>query len=139
MANITAPLLAAKQAANAKIPETLDLSNPLIYQALADGMEILHDIKAHLKKVDWDNDAPCESCQRKGYDPVACGKILTYVTKAIDQVARLVELLKGNADQRVATDGGQLQDLLRLLTQDQFNVVVGWMEENESGAKPTLN
>jgi hypothetical protein len=54
-------------------------------------------------------------------------KTATLLAKQIDEITRLLELLRGQPDQRTEISG--LGDLLKFLTNDQFEKVSTWIDE----------
>lgn len=66
-------------------------------------------------------------------------KTATLLSKQIDEITRLLELLRGQPDQRMEVSG--LGDLLKFLTNDQFAEVSKWIDEGMervNGPKDTL-
>ena len=57
--------------------------------------------------------------------PEQLAKTLSYVAKTMDETARLLEYAAGRADSRSEVVG--LSDLLKYLTNEQFEQVQGWI------------
>lgn len=68
----------------------------------------------------------CDKCKRRGLTVHELAKSASYVAKMVDQIARLLEFAKGNADSRQEVTG--LGDLLKVLSDDQFRQVCAWID-----------
>lgn len=90
----------------------------------------MENISRQLAETDYTQTFPCEHCGRKGLEPAEAGKTLAYIAKVINDVTRLLEFAKGNADQRAEIKG--VDELLKFLTHEQFQTVCGWIQERET-------
>ena len=90
----------------------------------------MENISEQLATTDYTNTNACEHCGRRGLDPHEAGKTLAYLSKVINDVTRLLEFAKGNADQRAEIKG--VDELLKFLTHEQFKTVCAWIQERET-------
>ncbi len=98
-----------------EVDKGLVLPNP------EDSIISLKNLSASLRKISQKlADSDFESIK-----PGELAKMASYVAKTIDEQARLMEFAKGNADSRSEVVG--LSDLLKVLTQDQFDQVQAWI------------
>jgi len=65
----------------------------------------------------------------EGMKPTDAAKTMSYLAKMVDEVVRLMEFAKGNPDSR--PDVG-LGDLLRFLTNEQFNQFNEWVSAGKA-------
>lgn len=90
----------------------------------------------HLEGVDYANEKPCDICNRRGISPEQAGKTIAYVAKVINEIERLLQFAKGEADTRTEVVG--LKELLKFLKPDQFALLNQWITEGQSSANPSL-
>lgn len=97
----------------------------------------MENITAQLAATDYTQTFPCEHCGRRGLEPAEAGKTLSYLAKMVNDITRLLEFAKGNADQRAEIKG--LDELLKFLSHEQFQTVCKWMAEREFETAKQLN
>lgn len=116
------------------VGENMALCRPgEIQQALDHAARALEKLSLRMANADYEDDHFCEACGRKGIGPEQAGKTLAYVAKMINEITRLRQFAKGEADQRTEVVG--LGDLLKVLSNDQFLQVQTWIEQR-AGARP---
>jgi hypothetical protein len=104
------------------LTETQAALNSLDYATLA-----LEKLSKHLASIDFGGEKPCEHCGRKGLSPEVGGKTLAYIAKVVNEQARLIQFAKGAPDSRTEVTG--LGDLLKVLSNEQFEQVSTWIDE----------
>lgn len=98
-------------------------------ETIDNALKFLKQVSATLLATPLDGDY-CPECKRKGPTPESLGKTFSYVAKTVDELARLMEFASGRADSRQETVG--FADLVRYLTNEQFQTVMKWVGENQS-------
>lgn len=87
--------------------------------SLNDAIIAMSKIANQMKNADYSEMKPGEAA-----------KTMSYLAKMVDEVVRLMEFAKGNADSRSEVVG--LTDFLQYLTKDQFNQLQGWIEAGKA-------
>jgi DNA repair exonuclease SbcCD ATPase subunit len=90
---------------------------------------VLRKIADHLDNLDYGNMDACKVCGRKGITPEAASKAAANLTKVVSDIGRFVHFDRGEADSRAEVKG--LDELLKVLTKDQFDQVWKWVEEGQ--------
>jgi hypothetical protein len=86
-------------------------------EAVNSAIKALNAVSGYLAKCDFSS-----------MKPEVAAKTATHLAKAIDETARLIELTQGRPDSRQNTG---LNELLPLLTNEQFQTLWQWIEEAE--------
>jgi hypothetical protein len=68
-----------------------------------------------------------ETSELAGMRADVASKVAMNLTKAVDELTRLMALIQGNPDQRTEVVG--LADLLKVLSNEQFEQVSRWIDE----------
>jgi cytochrome c553 len=113
------------------------MREPEAQNAMNNCILAMEKIAIQLASIDYENLNPCDKCHRKGIEPEGGAKSLSYIAKVVNETTRLLEYAKGNADQRSEIKG--LEDLLKVLSQDQFTQVCAWIEAREFDKAKELN
>jgi hypothetical protein len=94
--------------------------------ALEHAIIALEKLSHHISGMGYEDYRYCEVCGRKGLTPEEAGKTLAYMAKVVNELTRLFEFAKGKPDSRTEVMG--LNDLMRLLSNEQFVTLTGWLE-----------
>jgi len=105
------------------------MKEPEAQDALNNCIVAMQSLSRQMANTDYENCNPCGACNRKGLEPDIAAKTLSYIGKVVNETTRLLEYAKGNADRRTEVKG--LEDLLKVLNKDQFNLVCQWIEHAE--------
>lgn len=81
----------------------------------------------HMASLDPAEAQPCEACGRKGISIEQAGKTHAYMAKVVNEVTRLLQFERGKPDSRQEVVG--LADLMKVLTEEQFETLNKWYEE----------
>lgn len=117
--------------ANSLLNKEREASNGLDHAVLA-----LEKLAIHMASMDYSEVHPCVECGRKGLTAEQTGKTLAYVAKMVNEITRLMQFAKGEADQRSEVVG--LGELLKVLTNDQFQQVQTWIGQNQDASQNLL-
>ena len=105
------------------------------YRAIDSSFRALSKLAAYVDDFDCEGAHYCPECGRKGVSLETAGKVTSYISKVLNDVTRLLEFAKGNADSRAEVKDG-MTDLVKKLTGEQLATVLQWMDENEEHAIP---
>ena len=112
-------------------------NEPEAQEALKFSITAMKKIAIRLASTDYEDCDECEECGRKGLSPDMAAKALSHIGKVVNETTRLLEYAKGNADSRQEFKG--LEDLLKVLSQDQFTQVCKWIEHADNEKDQALN
>lgn len=113
------PLLTQKLLAAQGIGLKKILNNP------EDAMMAVDNQAKALRYMSEMLNSPETLAKMKKQSPEQLAKTLSYVAKTMDETARLLEYAAGRADSRTEVVG--LSDLLKYLSNEQFEQVQGWI------------
>lgn len=126
-----------KQALAAQIKEQTVLENATeAKEALGSTVLAMRNLSRHLAKIDFGETNPCDQCGRKGLSAQQSGQTLAYFAKMVNEITRLLQFAKGEADSRTEVVG--LGDLLKYLDNDKFDQVTKWIEEGQAHEDQSL-
>lgn len=95
--------------------------------ALDNTVLALEKFAKHLASAEPGDERPCDACGRKGISLEQAGKTHAYLAKVVNELTRLLQFERGKPDQRTEVTG--VADLMKALTNEQFDTVQRWYEE----------
>ena len=101
------------------------------HNALNDSVLAMQKLARLMAETNYEDMDYCPECKRKGMAPEQAGKTLAYVAKMVNEITRLLQFAKGEADSRTEVVG--LADLLRALPDDKAATVREWFAGVSSG------
>ena len=94
------------------------LNSQDVKEAVNSTLRSLNKICNELEKADF-----------AGMKPDVASKVAMNLTKSVDELTRLMALVQGNPDSRTEVVG--LGDLLKFLSNEQFEQVSTWIEQGQ--------
>ena len=98
--------------------------------SLRNTIEALEKLSAFVNSLDYKTYRYCEVCERTGLDPESASKTALNMAKMVSDLSRLFEFAKGKPDSRTEVTG--IADLMKLLTNEQFTTLTGWLEQADA-------
>lgn len=104
-------------------------------EALAEAFQWLNsqDVKGAVNSTLRSLNKICVALEKADFaamKPDVASKVAMNLTKSVDELTRLMALVQGNPDSRTEVVG--LGDLIKLLTNEQFEQVSQWIEQGTS-------
>lgn len=106
-------------------------------ETVADALQALANQAKALKAVKYESEkfktVTCECGLKMEValpNAESLAKTMAQTAKMIDETARLVQFCSGKSDSRPDLGGGMPLDVLKALTNEQLNQVMGWVDAN---------